>query len=81
MHNDKTLDGTRKTKTIFAIYGYVTFESRNYIIVVSDAQPAVNIADHNIFKASKFEFVPLSCEQTDIDKDYVRPGFSAVSNR
>ena len=62
MHNDKTLDGARQTKTILAIYGLVEFESRNYLIVVSDGQPAVNIADHNIFKATKFDFIPLSCD-------------------
>jgi len=71
MHNDKTLDGARKSKMILAIYGIVQFDTKNYLIVVSDGQPAVNIADHNIFRATKFEFVPLSCDSSDVDEHYV----------
>lgn len=72
MHNDKSLDGARKSHLILAIYGLVEIESRNYLLVVTDGQPAVNIADHIVFKATKFQFIPLSCDQSDFEQDFVR---------
>lgn len=60
------------TKYISAIYGLVQFESQKYLIVVTDSSFSANIADHLIFKATKFEFIPLSSLSEDNDKDLVK---------
>lgn len=71
MHLERSLDGTRVTKYIYAIYGLVEFETQPYLIVVSEAKFSANLADHLVFQATQFEFIPLSVYNKENEKDEV----------
>ena len=55
---------TKQTHLIYALYGVIELESQSYLLAVTKAEFAANIAGRNIYMAAEFKFVGLAFKET-----------------
>ena len=48
------------THLIYALYGMVEFQSQNYLLAVTRAEFAANVAGKSVYLASEFKFIGLA---------------------
>lgn len=50
------------THLIYALYGMVELQSQNYLLAVTRAEFAANIAGKSVYLASEFKFIGLAAK-------------------
>jgi hypothetical protein len=55
------------THLIYALYGMVEFQSQNYLLAVTRAEFAANIAGKSVYLASEFKFIGLAIKDPSGD--------------
>lgn len=52
---------------MYALYGLVELQAQNYLVAVTRAEFAANIAGRNVYLASEFKFVGLGMKDSSED--------------
>jgi hypothetical protein len=52
---------------VYALYGLVELQSQNYLVAVTRAEFAANIAGRNVYLASEFKFIGLAMKDSAED--------------
>jgi len=50
---------------VYAVYGVVEAEHQSYLAVVTEAKGVASVVDFNCFLATKWEFIPLTSENSE----------------
>lgn len=50
---------TKQTNLVYALYGVIELQSQSYLLAVTKAEFAANIAGRNIYMAAEFKFIGL----------------------